>query len=259
MITAGVDIGSVATKALILNDQKISAAVVRPTGSQSKAAAQSALDQALAAAGMDRKSVRHIVSTGYGRRVVEFGEKTITEISACAQGMKFLGCERGPVRTLIDLGGQDIKVIAVDANGITSDFAMNDKCAAGTGRFLEVIARALEVKLEELGDFGLKSTKTIAINATCTVFAESEVISLLAQSVKQEDIIAGIHNSIAERIFAMVKKVGLKEIVAFNGGGAKNKGLCHALEQKLNSRLHIPEIPQFVNALGSAVVGKTLG
>ncbi len=259
MITAGVDIGSVATKALILNDQKIAATVVLPTGSQSKVAAQSALDQALAAAGVDRKSVRHVVSTGYGRRVVDFGEKTITEISACAQGMKFLGSERDPVRTLIDLGGQDIKVIAVDEKGNTSDFMMNDKCAAGTGRFLEVIARALEVKLEELGDLALKSTKTITINATCTVFAESEVISLLAQSVTKEDIIAGVHNSIAERIFAMVKKISLKEIVTFNGGGAKNKGLCRVLEQKLNTSLYIPEIPQFVNALGSAVVGKTLG
>lgn len=253
MITAGVDIGSVATKALILKNREILAMAASPTGSRPKQTAQLLLDQTMSRAGLKARDVARIVSTGYGRRVVEFGDKTITEISACAKGAGFLGSPRGRVRTVIDLGGQDIKVIALDENGEVGDFVMNDKCAAGTGRFLEVIAHALEVKLEDLGALSLKSAQPVAINATCTVFAESEVISLLAQDTRKEDIIAGVHQSIAERIVAMTRRVGLKEIVAFNGGGAKNAGLRAALAAALGVELCVPEIPQFVNALGSAL------
>jgi predicted CoA-substrate-specific enzyme activase len=259
MITAGVDIGSVAAKALILNDREILATAVIPTGSRPKNSANTVLDLALQKANVPLTEVKRIVSTGYGRRVVDFGDKTITEISACAKGTSFLGSPRGQVRTIIDLGGQDIKVISLDENGEVTDFVMNDKCAAGTGRFLEVIAHALEVRLEDLGALSLKSEKNIAINATCTVFAESEVISLLAQDTKKEDIVAGIHNSIAERMFAMAKKLGLREIVAFNGGGAKNSGLCAAMEAKLGVTLYIPGSPQFVNSLGSALEAQRLG
>jgi len=259
MITAGVDIGSVATKVVVLKDKTIAAAEVAPTGSRPKATAQAVLDKALAVAGLQRSDVERIVSTGYGRRVIEFGDKTITEISACAIGTSFLGSPRGPVRTIVDLGGQDIKVIALDTDGEVGDFVMNDKCAAGTGRFLEVIAHALEVKLEDLGDLALDSRKQITINATCTVFAESEVISLLAQDVRKEDIVAGIHQSIAERVFAMACKIGLREVVTFNGGGAKNKGLVAALSAKLGVPLYIPDTPQFVNALGSALEALKLG
>ncbi len=259
MITAGVDIGSVATKALILSDKDILATAVVPTGSRPKNSANTVLELALQKAGIERAAVERMVSTGYGRRVVEFGDKTITEISACAKGTSFLGSPRGQVRTIIDLGGQDIKVITLDENGEITDFVMNDKCAAGTGRFLEVIAHALEVRLEDLGELSLKSQTSITINATCTVFAESEVISLLAQDVKKEDIVAGIHHSIAERMFAMAKKLGLREIVSFNGGGAKNIGLCAAMESKLGVKLYIPEIPQFVNSLGSALEAQRLG
>lgn len=259
MITAGVDIGSVATKVVVLKDKTVVAAEVMPTGSRPKTTAQAVLDKALEAAGLRRSDLERIVSTGYGRRVVEFGDKTITEISACAIGTSHLGSPRGTVRTIVDLGGQDIKVISLDADGEVSDFVMNDKCAAGTGRFLEVIAHALEVKLEDLGDLALNSRNEIAINATCTVFAESEVISLLAQDVRKEDIVAGIHLSIADRIFAMTRKIGLREIVAFNGGGAKNKGLVAALSAKLGVQLYIPETPQFVNSLGSALEAQRLG
>jgi len=254
VITGGVDIGSVATKALILRDGQIAARAVLPTGSRPKQAAQGVLEQALQAAGLKRTDLQRVVSTGYGRRVVEFGDRTITEISACAQGTTHLGSPRGVIRNIIDLGGQDIKVIALDPDGEIADFAMNDKCAAGTGRFLEVMARALEVELGELGELALKSGREIAINATCTVFAESEVISLLAQEVKKEDIIAGIHHSIAERVLALVKKVGLQEIVSFNGGGAKNPGLRAALEAKLGVPIDVPEAPQFINSLGAALV-----
>jgi predicted CoA-substrate-specific enzyme activase len=258
MLTAGVDIGSVATKALVLKDREILAAAVLPTGSRPKLSAVAALAQALQQAGLQAADLQHTVSTGYGRRVVEFGDKTITEISACARGTNFLGSPGGCVRTIIDLGGQDIKVISLGESGEVADFVMNDKCAAGTGHFLEVMARALEVRLEDLGALSAQSTREIAINATCTVFAESEVISLLAQDAKKEDIIAGIHRSIAERIVAMAGKIGLREVVAFNGGGAKNQGLRVALESKLGVALAIPGQPQFVNALGSALEAQRL-
>jgi predicted CoA-substrate-specific enzyme activase len=252
VITAGIDIGSAATKALILKDRETLATAVLPTGSRPKLSAVSALSQALKKCDLQPADVQRTVSTGYGRRVVEFGDKTITEISACAQGTRFLGSPRGCVRTIIDLGGQDIKVISLGANGEVADFVMNDKCAAGTGRFLEVMAQVLEVRLEDLGDLAAQATQTITINATCTVFTESEVISLLAQDAKKEDILAGIHRSIAERIVALAKKVNVCQIVAFNGGGAKNHGLRAALEEKLGLELYVPPQPQFVNALGSA-------
>lgn len=253
MITAGVDIGSVSTKALVLKDRAIVGMALAPTGSRPKQTVQSVLDQALARAQLTPDGVQRIVSTGYGRRVVEFGDRTITEISACALGTWHLGSPRGPVRTIIDLGGQDIKAIRLQDDGSVRDFIMNDKCSAGTGRFLEVIAQALEVGLEELGELGLRAKRAAAINATCTVFAESEVISLLAKDVSREEIIAGVHQSVAERIKAMVGKIGCKETVVFNGGGARNQGLRAALGAKLGVELHVPEHPQFVNALGSAL------
>jgi (R)-2-hydroxyacyl-CoA dehydratese activating ATPase len=259
MITAGVDIGSVGTKALVLDGNDIIGKALMPTGSRPKITAQMVLAKALAQAKLRPNDLTHVVSTGYGRRVVDFGEKTITEISACAQGMQYTENPNGKVRTIIDLGGQDIKVITLDDDGNTLDFMMNDKCAAGTGRFLEVIGRALEVDLEKLGELALQSKETIHINATCTVFAESEVISLLAQDVKKHDIISGVIDSIAERINAMAKKIGSRELVSFTGGGARNIGLVKSLEKKLETELYIPELPQFINSLGSALVAQRLG
>lgn len=258
MINAGVDIGSVGTKVCILKDNEIVTTYVMPTGSRPKITAQTALASALAQVELEPKDVSRVVSTGYGRRVVDFGHKSITEISASALGMNFFHNGHGRVRTIIDLGGQDIKVIAVDEDGNIKDFAMNDKCAAGTGRFLEVIAGALEVDLEDLGDLALKSTEHININATCTVFAESEVISLLAQDEKKENIVAGIVTSIAERIFAMAKRIGIKERVTFTGGGAKNIGLVKSIEHLLETELYIPEVPQFINSLGAALLAKKM-
>jgi (R)-2-hydroxyacyl-CoA dehydratese activating ATPase len=253
MITAGVDIGSVATKGLVLHDGRVLATALRSTGSRPKLTAETVLEEALSRAGRARAEVQSIVSTGYGRRVVEFGDRTITEISACGLGARFLGSPRGPVRTVIDLGGQDIKVIALGPDGGVEDFLMNDKCAAGTGRFLEVIAQALEVPLEDLGELSLRSGRPVVIDAACTVFAESEVISLLARDTAKEDILAGIHRSIADRIAALAGKLALREIVTFNGGGARNPGLVAALESKLGVQLHVPKDPQYVNALGAAL------
>jgi (R)-2-hydroxyacyl-CoA dehydratese activating ATPase len=253
MVFAGVDIGSVACKSLIWDGVRVLGTALAPTGNRPKRTAETVLDQALGAGGRVRGDLARTVATGYGRRLVEFGDATLTEIAACGLGARFLGSARGPVRTLIDLGGQDIKVIAVDERGAVSDFVMNDKCAAGTGRFLEVMAQALEVTLADLGDLAARSTVRVALNATCTVFAESEVISLLAQDTRKEDIIAALHRAIADRIEAMAHKLGVRPIVAFTGGGARNGGLRAALEAKLGVALEVPEHPQFVNALGAAM------
>lgn len=259
MLTAGVDIGSVATKAVIWADGRVLAREAAATGSRPKRTAQTVLESALARAGRFARELERVVSTGYGRRLVEFGDRSITEITACALGTNRLNAGRPPVRTIIDLGGQDIKAISLDERGNIRDFLMNDKCAAGTGRFLEVMARALEVPLEELGRLSLQSDRPASITATCTVFAESEVVSLLAQDVKPADILAGLHASIAERIAAMAHKLRWSGPVAFNGGGAKNEGLRAALEAKLGEPLWVTEEPQYVNAVGAACAAETPG
>lgn len=262
MITAGIDIGSVATKVLILEDKKVLSQVVCPTGPDLKAVAQEMLKKALAMANLSSTDIKYIVSTGYGRRTIEFGDRTVTEISACARAAQWMSSSgylpegSGQVRTIIDLGGQDTKVISLEENGDIADFVMNDKCAAGTGRFLEVIFQALQVKLDDLEKLSINPTNFIRINSTCTVFAESEVISLIAQGKKKEDIIAGIHYSVAERIVGMVKQVGERESILFVGGGAKNKWIHQALEDKLGKKVYLPLEPQFVIALGAALIAK---
>lgn len=259
MLYAGVDIGSVATKAVVMYGRHILGSAVRPTGSRPKIAAEMALEAVLATAGRtDVQEPVRVVSTGYGRRIIDFGEKAITEISACALGARWGDPPDARIQTLIDLGGQDIKVIRLDPSGQVSDFIMNDKCAAGTGRFLDVMAHALETQSEQLGPLALGAKKAAPITATCAVFAESEVVSLLAQGIPKEEIIAGIHAAIADRIFAMVTKLGLNERVLFCGGGAKNIGLVQALENKLKTRLVIPDSPQLLNALGSAIAASQL-
>lgn len=255
-LVAGVDIGSVATKALILaQDNKVVSRSVSLTGANPKLVAEETLTKALASVGLSVKDLKSIVTTGYGRRSFESGSKAITEISCCAKGALWLS---GNVRTIIDLGGQDTKVISLDDSGDVVDFVMNDKCAAGTGRFLEVMAGILKVSLEELVELSLNSKVPIKINSTCTVFAESEVISLIAQGKSKEDIVAGIHSSIAERVAGMVKQIGLKEAVFFCGGGAKNRSIHNLLEDILRVKIFVPAQPQFVVALGAALLAKEM-
>lgn len=258
MITAGIDIGSVTTKVVILKEGKILSQAICPTGADPKSAAERVLKKAQEVAGLSGEDIGYIVSTGYGRRAIGFGNRVITEITACTYGTRRLGCPWGKIRTIIDLGGQDTKVISLNEGGGITDFVMNDKCAAGTGRFLEVIANALEVELEDLDTYALRSKTPIPINATCTVFAESEVISLIAQGRNKEDIIAGIHYSIAERIATLVRQVEGKEVIFFNGGGAKSIGIKKALEDKLGMRIYVPPDPQFVIALGAALIADQL-
>lgn len=253
---AGIDVGSVTTKVVIvaLQDRKILAQAISSTRADPKLAANSVLEEALKKASLSRDEIAFIVSTGYGRRAIDFSNKPITEITANAVGAQFLGSPWGKIRTIIDLGGQDSKAIKLDEHGAISDFVMNDKCAAGTGRFLEVIAQTLDVKLDDLGNYSLKSTNPIKINATCTVFAESEIISLVAQREKKEDILAGLNETIARRIGGMAKSINPEGLVFFDGGGARNIGIKTALERELGLKIYVPPEPQFVIALGAALI-----
>lgn len=253
-VFAGIDVGSLTAKCVVINDEGILSYSIINTGANPQKAGETVFDKVLHKAGCRREEVRHIVGTGYGRVSLSFVDRTITELTCHAKGVRYLN---PGVMTVIDIGGQDSKVIKLNRDGSMSDFAMNDRCAAGTGRFLEVMARALEIDLEELGRISLCSRKPCLINSTCTVFAESEVISLLALGKKKEDIAAGLHLGIAKRVGNMAKRLVIEESVGFVGGVAKNRGLLKALEDFLEVRFAaIGEDPQITGALGAAVLAK---
>ncbi len=253
MYVAGIDIGSTSGEALILEDERIVGWSIVDTGYSSRRAAEEALDLALSHSGIERTQLQRIVATGYGRVAVDFAHQQVTEITCYARGAYFLHPQ---VQTVIDIGGQDSKVVAVGAGGRPLDFAMNDKCAAGTGRFLEVIARALQLSLPEMGDWALRAKQAAEISSTCTVFAESEVVTLVAEGATREEIVAGICRSIARRVAAMAARVGVEPPVMFAGGVARNCGVVRALEEALGHPLIVPEEPQIVGALGAALVAR---
>lgn len=253
MIVAGIDIGSITAETVILQDKQILTSSILPTGANSRAAAERSLAVALEQAALKKEDLSYIVTTGYGRASLPFAHKMITEITCHARGAFFV---RPDTRTVIDIGGQDSKVIRLDVRGRNVDFQMNDKCAAGTGRFLEVMAHALEVKLEDLGRLSRTTDRTIKISSMCTVFAESEVISLIAESQPKEVIIRGLHEAIADRILGLVHRVGVEEVVTLTGGVAKNEGVVRALEERLGVKLFVPPEPQIIGALGAALLAK---
>jgi predicted CoA-substrate-specific enzyme activase len=255
MIVAGMDIGSITAETVLLENENILAAVILPTGANSRTAAERSLRAALDQAHLPREALSQIVTTGYGRASFPEATKRITEITCHARGAFFV---HPGTRTVIDIGGQDSKVIRLDGKGRNVDFQMNDKCAAGTGRFLEVMAHALEVRLEDLGRLSRRAPRTIKISSTCTVFAESEVVSLIADNQPKEVIIRGLHDSIADRILGLVRRVGFEETVTLTGGVAKNDGVVQALENRLKLKLFIPPEPQIIGALGAALVAREL-
>jgi (R)-2-hydroxyacyl-CoA dehydratese activating ATPase len=255
MISAGVDIGSLTAKAVVLKDNVIAGFAVIPGGSDVTAAAGRVLAQALEKAGVRQGDLNGLVATGYGRSKVPLAGKSVTEITCDARGAHFLFPEAGKI---IDIGGQDSKVISLDTEGRVADFAMNDKCAAGTGRFLEVMARALEIELNQLGPVSLKHKKTVVISSMCTVFAESEVVSLIAEGFAREDILNGLHQAIASRIAAMAQGQRAVKSVLLCGGVAKNTGVVKALEDKLKVKVKVPVEPQIVAALGAAICAREL-
>ncbi|MCK7507169.1 MAG: acyl-CoA dehydratase activase [Desulfobacterales bacterium] len=255
MRTAGIDIGSITAKAAIVEDGGILGTKIIFTGYNAEAAGVKVYEDLLSESGLDTSSIAKIVSTGYGRNSVKFADKTFTEIMAHAAGAYLLNPK---IRTIIDIGGQDSKAIALDEKGKVRNFVMNDKCAAGTGRFLEVMARALEVNLDEFGAMSLQSKLPSKISSLCTVFAESEVISLIARGEKRPDIIAGIHESIAARVSSMIARVGVAEPVMITGGVARNAGVVDALERKLGVKIAVSSYAQVNGAIGAAVLASTL-
>ena len=255
MLTAGIDIGSITAKAALLQDGKIIGTKVIFTGYNAEAAGIKVYEETLAEAGLDKSAVAKIVSTGYGRNSVKFADRAFTEILAHAAGAHFVN---NKVRTIIDIGGQDSKAISLDETGKVKNFVMNDKCAAGTGRFLEVMARALEVNLDEFGAMSLRARQPAKISSLCTVFAESEVISLIARGEQRPQIIAGIHESIAARVSSMLARVGVAEPVMITGGVARNEGVVHALEKKLGVKIEVSPYAQANGAIGAAVLAATL-
>jgi (R)-2-hydroxyacyl-CoA dehydratese activating ATPase len=250
---AGVDIGSTMTKIAIMGDLLI-AAVIGPTGPEHRRLAHRVMEEALVRAGLSFIDLCYVVATGYGRINVPFADKQVTEITCHAKGVHSL---LPSAKTVVDIGGQDSKGIKLK-DGKVASFVMNDKCAAGTGRFLEVMADALGVPLEKLGELSLSARKTTTISNTCTVFAEQEVVSQLANGEPVENLIAGIHEAIATRIYAMVSKLKIEPEVAITGGGAKNIGLIRALEARFGCHVLVPPEPLLTGAIGAALVGKEL-
>ena len=248
--TMGIDIGSTSSKCVVLKNGKdlVSSGVVN-LGAGTKGADQ-VIEKVLADCGIKFEALNVIVSTGYGRNSYDSAKKTMSELSCHAKGGTYIF---GPVRTIIDIGGQDIKVLKLNDKGMMTNFLMNDKCAAGTGRFLEVMAGVLDVKLAELGDLDKLATEKTPISSTCTVFAESEVISCMAKKIPIPNIIRGIHASVATRVAGLAKRGGLTTPVAMTGGVTKNSGIVRALSEELETDIMISEISQLAGAIGAAL------
>ena len=255
MITAGIDIGSITTKAAVMADGKIRGTRVIFTGYNAEQAGTKVYEELLKELGIEKSDIRKVVSTGYGRNSVKFMDKAMTEIICHGAGAHYLNSR---ARSVIDIGGQDSKAIVLDEKGKVKNFAMNDKCAAGTGRFLEVMARALEVDLDGFGALSLRAGDPSRISSLCTVFAESEVISLISKGEKRENIIAGIHESIAARIAAMANRLRIAPLVVMTGGVAKNIGVVKALERKIGMAVEVSEYAQVNGAIGAAFLAMGL-
>jgi (R)-2-hydroxyacyl-CoA dehydratese activating ATPase len=253
MITVGIDVGSITAKAAVVRDGAVIADKLILTGYNARHAGENVFESIMKETGIDPASVAKIISTGYGRNSVMIADKAVTEITCHAAGAHYLNPD---VRSVIDIGGQDSKAIALDENGNVKDFAMNDKCAAGTGRFLEVMAKALEVDLDNFGSFSLGADQPSKISSLCTVFAESEVISLISKGEKRENIIAGIHESIAARVAAMANRTGLRPPIMMTGGVAKNVGVVKALEKKIGQPIEVSPQSQLTGAIGAALMAQ---
>jgi len=250
---AGVDIGSTMTKVVIVSD-RIEVSLIGPTGPEHRKLANRVMEEALNKARLTFEDLTYIVATGYGRINVPFADRQITEITCHAKGLHSL---LPSVKTVVDIGGQDSKGIKI-VNGKVMNFVMNDKCAAGTGRFLEIIADSLGVPLEKIGEISLTAEKVAAVSSTCTVFAEQEIISRLASGEPVANLLAGIHDAVATRVYSLVKKLNVEADIAVTGGGAKNIGLVKALESKFGQALLVPPEPLITGALGAALMGKDI-
>lgn len=250
MYTMGIDVGSASSKVVILKDGKtIIAAEVIQVGTGSTGPKR-ALEQALLKSDLKLEDMAKIIATGYGRFVLEEAHKQISEISCHAKGIFFLV---PTARIIIDIGGQDVKAIRLDNRGGVKQFFMNDKCAAGTGRFLDVMTRVLEVELSEMAEYDSRATKPATVSSTCTVFAESEVISQLSKGVAKENIIAGVHQSVASKACGLAYRCGIEEDVVMCGGVAQNEGVVRAISKEIKKPVIVAPNPQITGALGAAL------
>ena len=248
--TLGIDVGSTASKCIILKNgcEIVSKSLIGVGAGTS--GPERAIKQVLDGCGMKKEDMAYTLATGYGRNsLMGLADQPMSELSCHAKGATFLFPD---VHTVIDIGGQDVKILHIE-NGAMVNFAMNDKCAAGTGRFLDVMARVLEVRVDDLDKLGALSTKDVAISSTCTVFAESEVISQLAQGTNKNDIIAGIHRAVANRVVGLAHRIGVQDTVVMTGGVAQNSGVVQALAAGLGHEVHTSKLTQYNGALGAAL------
>lgn len=252
---AGIDAGSTYVKVAVLTKSGDLAGFQHwPTGIDAAGTSRAMLETIMADLGRPTGAIQSIMATGYSRRIIDVAHDTVTEIRAHAAGALLTAPPGTSIRTVIDIGGQDSKVIVLGEDGETLNFVMNDKCAAGTGRFLESLARVLELSVGDLGPLSLESTAPATINSTCVVFAESEVISLVARKTPARDIVAGIHEALAKRIGGMARKARFESGVLLTGGGGLNPGIVQALEDELMVDIHLPRHPQLNGAIGAALI-----
>lgn len=250
MITAGIDIGSRASKAVVLKDGKILSSYIGDTGAESIVTSKETIACTLEGTGLEIKDIEYIVATGYGRVLVPFANENISEISCHARGINY---SFPTVRTILDMGGQDCKAIRVDGEGKVTNFVMNDKCAGGTGRFLEMIADVLGVPLTEIGDLALQSNSAIPFNTICAVFARSEAITYLRKGISKKDILMGLNEAISIRCLNLLKRVSIQGDFSISGGIAKNKGMVAKIEEKVGLRPLLADDPQLAGCLGAAL------
>jgi predicted CoA-substrate-specific enzyme activase len=250
MIVAGIDVGGKNVHTVIMNDGKVVAKTEQPTGIKKAESAEESFNAALKQAGLKREDVERIVATGSGSKRVAFANGFIADAAADARGIHKLVPS---ARTVIDVGGEEGRAIKIDAEGKVLDFAVNEKCAAGTGTFVDTMARALEIPVEEMAKISLTSDKSIPMNAQCAVFGESEVVSLIHQKITKPDIARAVHDAIAGRIASVARIVGLDKDIAMIGGVARNVGFLDSLKRELASDVVVPEDPDYIGAIGAAV------
>lgn len=253
MLTAGIDIGSRASKAVVLKDGEILSSYIGDTGAESVVTSRTTMAKTLEGTGLEIKDISYIVATGYGRVLVPFANENISEISCHARGINYYFPS---VRTILDMGGQDCKAISVDSEGKVTNFVMNDKCAGGTGRFLEMIAEVLGVCLEDIGETALQSRSAIPFNTICAVFARSEAVAYLRKGISKADILAGLNEAISVRCLNLLKKVSIQKDFSISGGIAKNKGMVAKITEKVGMEPLLAPDPQLAGCLGAALFAR---
>jgi predicted CoA-substrate-specific enzyme activase len=252
-LVAGVDIGSLSAEAVILADGQVLSYSIIPTGAESAKTARRAMEEALKGLELSLEALDFIVATGYGRVVVPFAQDNVSEISCHAKGSHYWF---PTVRTVLDMGGQDCKAIRCDERGKVTNFVMNDKCAAGTGRFFEIMAQVMGLRLEDLGEISLGGDDTVPISSACAVFAKSEMVSLMRKGVPKQDILASLHTAITSRVYALLKRVEVAEDFVMTGGIAKNIGIVRRVAEKVGIKVLVPQEPQIIGALGAALFAR---